>query len=110
MGDDVDVIVSKIDKKTGKVEGKYFSLNGGNLTWNEFLEKVVEKSGYPIPSDELETACPWVMLDADYCSYGQVIELECGYNIQLIGIDFDGLDFSFSSGDDFYPSDEEDEE
>ena len=112
MGDEVNVIVAKIDKATGKTEGKYFSLNGGNLTRDEFLEKLVEKSGYPIPLEELKTAFPWVMLDIDHCSYGQVIELECGYNIQFTEIDFDGLDFSFygEGDDDFDSNDDEAEE
>lgn len=75
-------------------------MNSGNLTRDGFLAKLVKKSGYPIPLNELKTACPRVILDADYGSCGQVIELECCYNIQFTGIDFDRLDFSFCGRND----------
>lgn len=112
MGDEGNVTVPEIDKATGKIEGKYFSANGGNLTRDEFLEKLAEESGYPILSEELKTAFPRVKPDIDRCSYGQVIELECSCNIQFTGIDSDGLDFSFcgEKDDDFESNDDEAEE
>ncbi len=108
---EVNVIVSKIDKESGTAEGKYFVLDGDNLSRDEFLETIVEKSGYPIRLDELKrNYFHWIMIDHDSaCSNGQVIEIG-PYNIQFTGIDFDGLNCNVVDDDIFVRIDQYGEE
>ena len=97
-----------VDPKTGNL-----AKSNDPHTWGSFAQAaaVADHSGFAGVGFMLDRS-PFVGIDIDHCSYGQVIELECGYNIQFTEIDFDGLDFSFygEGDDDFGSNDDEAEE